>query len=558
MERCERGGMRGISIGQLRDFNQFFEAFLCQRNMYYVASNIVRPLTKPMNLSVTELMGAGPTDYFVTHLWTGAFIDLVDSLTKHSQEREAAQAHIDNKQHFSPEWRAFRYWICSFSTNQFAIQDEFGNGNLSEASSFLAMNSSSCKGTCVVFGNPTVFTHIFHRIWCVFEVHYSLFRGGCESADYERIFFCTPSGALSQCGSDFVLVCVERLRAINMRHDVECSCVQDKILLTHMIEQNGGWDALAEAVHSCLEYSLMSMRQQVDSGVMMQRHASHEAAFQKTLGSVVRCDPGPHRAISAGQLQELQRSFESILAGRDMYWLCDYIVKPLTQSEGISFAELVGCGELNWFISHWWGMHFKRTVESVAKHAQGDRYAGNWETTRYWICTFSNNQWAMDQEIPPEAAPSESSFYKALRWRSCRGTCMVLDERVVPLTRAWCLFELLQTFIIQDEAKHKREDLSILTSSGVLNSGKCSIDTAMAIGQKLTTLDLQNASASKPEDQHLIFSAVENSGGFDAINSKLRHNIQMVISTVASRFDHDLQHLHAQLNNQIATDHFSV
>eukprot|EP00438_Fugacium_kawagutii_P007679 Skav229121 [mRNA] locus=scaffold2966:20876:21706:+ [translate_table: standard] len=273
-------------------------------------------------------------------------------------------------------------------------------------------------------------------------------------------------------------------------------------------------------------------------------------AFRTTLGSAVRCPPGAHRAIGAGKLQELQRCFESILEGKDMYWLCDYIVKPLTRSQRISFAELVGCGELNWFISHWWGMHFNQTVESVVKHAKGDRNGSdNWETTKYWICTFSNNQWAMDQEIPPDAAPSESSFYKALRCCSCRGTCMVLDERVVPLTRAWCLFELLQTFVIQDEATHRREGLTILTSSGVLNSGKCSIDTAMAIGQKLATLDLENASATKQEDRNLIFNAVDDAGGFDAINSKLRHNIQNVITTVASQFDRDLQQLHAQLGN---------
>ena len=44
---------------------------------------------------------------------------------------------------------------------------------------------------------------------------------------------------------------------------------------------------------------------------------------------------------------------------------------------------------------------------------------------------------------------------------------MILDGRVVPLTRAWCLFELLQTFIIQDETQ-LGEGLTILTPSGVL------------------------------------------------------------------------------------------
>ena len=84
---------------------------------------------------------------------------------------------------------------------------------------------------------------------------------------------------------------------------------------------------------------------------------------------------------------------------------------------------------VRWFISHWWGMHFNLTVKSILNHA---KQSG--EDTRYWVCTFSNNQWKMSEEIPALAPPSESSFYKALRSPSCLGTCMILDERVVPLS----------------------------------------------------------------------------------------------------------------------------
>lgn len=135
--------------------------------------------------------------------------------------------------------------------------------------------------------------------------------------------------------------------------------------------------------------------------------------------SPLRCPPGPQRAISAGQLQELQAFFSPILESRDMYWLCDEVVKPLTVEKRISYAELVGCGYVAWFISHWWGMPFSMTVASITKHAQ--RMSSSWAHERYWICTFSNNQWAMDEEIPPGAPPSGSSFYKTLRSPYCRG-----------------------------------------------------------------------------------------------------------------------------------------
>ena len=93
--------------------------------------------------------------------------------------------------------------------------------------------------------------------------------------------------------------------------------------------------------------------------------------------------------------------------------------------------------------------------------------------------------------------------------------------------------------------------ISFLHLKPRLNSGKCSIDTAMAIGQKLTSLRLENAHASKEEDKQLIFSAVEDAGGFDAINSKLRQKIREVIGTVANQFTRDLQQLQRQLGHVI-------
>ena len=545
LQRCERGGMRGISTGQLQDFYQFFETFISKRDMYYVVENIVKPLTKPFQRSFAELLGPGPMDYFVSHQWENPFVDLLNALLRHRIE-------------------STRYWICSFSNSQWHVAEELGNGEWQDSSFMRALSSPYCKGTCVVFGNPRMLVTTFQRIWTVFEFYLSCRNSGREVK--EGIFFCTPHGLLQECSFDFVKECAERIRGIHIRN-AKASTESDRLMVVDIIEHSdGGMEVIQQVLE---EYVMRALARTCSSNnlplpqndddraesAVLAKCLELMEAFKTTLASSVRCPPGANRAIGAGKLQELQRAFESILDGKDMYWLCDYIVKPLTRYQRISFAELVGCGELNWFISHWWGMHFNQTVESVMKHAQGDMNGmglGHWRNTKYWICTFSNNQWAMDQEIPPNAAPSESSFYKALRCYSCRGTCMVLDERVVPLTRAWCLFELLQTFVIQDEAKHSREGLSglsILTSSGVLNSGKCSIDTAMAIGQKLTTLDLENASASKEEDQNLIFNAVEEAGGFDAINSKLRHNIQNVITAVASQFDHDLQQLHAQLNS---------
>lgn len=51
------------------DHCRFFEAFIKERSMYYVCSNIVKPLTKPFQLSFVELVGPTAMEWFVSHYW---------------------------------------------------------------------------------------------------------------------------------------------------------------------------------------------------------------------------------------------------------------------------------------------------------------------------------------------------------------------------------------------------------------------------------------------------------------------------------------------------------
>lgn len=37
--------------------------------MYYVCSNLVKPLTEPYQLSFVELVGPSPMEWFVSHYW---------------------------------------------------------------------------------------------------------------------------------------------------------------------------------------------------------------------------------------------------------------------------------------------------------------------------------------------------------------------------------------------------------------------------------------------------------------------------------------------------------
>eukprot|EP00913_Durusdinium_trenchii_P024104 g22637.t1 len=119
----------------------------------------------------------------------------------------------------------------------------------------------------------------------------------------------------------------------------------------------------------------------------------------------------------------------------------------------------------------------------------------------YWICSFSNNQWKVDEEIGDTW--DESSFYLAMRSNECQGTAMVFDDQAVTLTRAWCLFELLQTERLSME-RTSYQGLMICTGQGIMNHGAGSLDLAMNVTLRLANLRLQDAQATKDLDKEMI------------------------------------------------------
>ena len=65
--------------------------------------------------------------------------------------------------------------------------------------------------------------------------------------------------------------------------------------------------------------------------------------------------------------------------------------------------------------------------------------------------TLANNQWDLEQELGGGLGWQSSSFYLALRGSGTKGTAMILDEEAKPLQRSWCLFELFQTFQLNEQ-----------------------------------------------------------------------------------------------------------
>lgn len=277
---------------------------------------------------------------------------------------------------------------------------------------------------------------------------------------------------------------------------------------------------------------------------------------------------GPDRALQLGLIFDFFEHFEQVIEDRDMYYVEPNIIRRVTKASKLSYAELAGPSTVKWFVSHYWGMPFRDTVVCLQKHAE--EVGGNaWRSEAYWICTFSNNQWKLTEEIPkstlfleemigvtsPKSQKTsqlnECSFYKAMRSGHCKGTCMILDQQVLPLTRSWCLFELLQTFKMKQE-KPEFAGLFLLTKSGVLNTGKASADMALAVAQALTTINLEDASATDKEDESMIKDMVTQDMGFFAANKKLKEEIRSILDVVGVCFEHGMNHVKAQLDLHIS------
>jgi len=251
------------------------------------------------------------------------------------------------------------------------------------------------------------------------------------------------------------------------------------------------------------------------------------------------CDRGPTRAVSAGQIADLLSYFEDFIRHRNMYYVSSNILLPLTKPERLSYAELAGPHEVQWFVSHFWGMAFQDFVASL-RHLASDVGNSEWKSVTFWVCSLSNNQWNVQSELG-EGDPLKSSFNLALQSRGCHGTAMVLDASAEPLKRSWCLFEVFQTCCLtSSRSRDQFSGLLLCTPQGVLQHGAASLDACMGVAEQLSKISLEDATATRSEDKAMIDSCVRAlPGGFSSVNRFVRDCIKEALEAVHESFEGD-------------------
>lgn len=254
---------------------------------------------------------------------------------------------------------------------------------------------------------------------------------------------------------------------------------------------------------------------------MQQRRRQFREHLLRDRPHPAKCEPGPGRAVFAHQLTELLQQFRDFVRDRDCYYVNANITTLLTSHHKLSYAELAGPTRLQYFISHHWGGAFARLVEAVQHHA---KFAGgaDWGCVAYWACLLSVNQWDVASELG--SGGPQASFFQALRSERCLGTCLVLDARALPLSRAWCLLEILETYRARI-ANPDFQGLFFCTEQGVLGAARGCYDTTVALGARLGSVAVAEAATSREEDQLMIAQNMADAGGAEAVEEFLRENL---------------------------------
>lgn len=243
----------------------------------------------------------------------------------------------------------------------------------------------------------------------------------------------------------------------------------------------------------------------------------------------IELPPFPIHGVKLSYLKEflLKYNSSSELKGLTTTQVCESIVKPLTSKLQLSLCELLihednnGVAKANLFISHAWKFEFLDVIEAIFDHLQAEEQE---EEPIIWFDLFSNNQ---HQAINYPFEWWKNTFRSAINEFHRTIMIFVPWNNPIPLTRAWCIWELYCTistnssFEIAMSAQQKEKFINEI--------GSCHEQ----FNQLLVNINSENSEAWKLEDKQRIHQVVKDNIGFNQMNSLIFQTIQQwMIQTV--------------------------
>jgi hypothetical protein len=190
------------------------------------------------------------------------------------------------------------------------------------------------------------------------------------------------------------------------------------------------------------------------------------------------------------------------------------------------------------FISHWWGSPLKQTLDALIKHDPTQKQ-------RIWICSVANNQWRVAQELGDDI--EASPFKQALASDSCKCMALMLDTDGAPLTRYWCLYEIMT--VIRLRSNGRPMELDLCTPKGVINrGGNMKAEDVIKLSDMIANIDVAHAKCWQERDRNMITSAInEHLGGFEKMNMQIREFVEQGLHVMYGKLTERFHETHAKL-----------
>lgn len=225
------------------------------------------------------------------------------------------------------------------------------------------------------------------------------------------------------------------------------------------------------------------------------------------------------------------------LVGLTTAEVCEVFIKPYTAHHTSSLLDILReiqhpayGAKADVFISHAWKYEFLSVMDSLLDH-----FSDNPDVI-IWFDLFCNNQ---HKAVSLDYHWWATTFREAIA--SFKHTVMVMSpwNDPIPLTRAWCLFEMYCTisnpqctFELLMQKQQSKEFVEAMKVEGI----EC-------VDNMLSTIDVRRSECFKEEDRVRIFASIERdiSGGFDRLNALVFHHLRQWI----------VQSAITELNNQL-------
>ena len=244
--------------------------------------------------------------------------------------------------------------------------------------------------------------------------------------------------------------------------------------------------------------------------------AKHQATPSSSKDEMAPPTPPSAIGIHASVFFSLHRKYPGAVTSQK---LCNKFIKPATKKRRCAYVDILqeqspdALGPATCFISHAWRRPFADIVDAVEQFER--KHPG----TFYWFDLFTNNQ---HEAVSFPFEWWTTTFRESI---SSIGRVMLVMSpwnNPVPLTRAWCLFEMYSTIVGEAE-------MNVVIPSGEIASFKEAMsDDYDTIMNTLLSLDAQKAEASNPKDRDQIFNVVSQKipGGFATLNNKVKGHLR--------------------------------